>query len=403
MLLEMLLPAASPALKIKATSDCVFSSGQMEEKHAHMTPASNVMVSEQLIFRGAIDWVACVVTLQSPTQFRHLQARTHKVWGKTHFEEVPGSNAKSWRFKVQDPTSPGQFMEDAQCMRPAGDRPITEGDIQITGIEIALDVYHAEGNRAALIAVVSHMLRHQACPPEGELRITGHGTCESPTHLCQVLAALHAGGVTVRTGPMYADHTCRFYFKDYDTLGDVKYAPLPQAECRARFENTLIGEAVPFRTVQEWRDFKFESLSDRYFSMVMPVAASTALGTFLQAQMIQLGRRPDSFKRRLSDRRKRGVCTRRDSDLNDKIRQALRGLTRSQSCQNSVKPLPKLGLFSLGEVLHLGCSPKYRHIYLSKRLRKDLQASNQSIVTRWCHGTVWKEQRGPPRGMRPVS
>lgn len=366
------------------------------------------MAFDRLLFRGEIDWLKFVVTLQSLTQFRHLQARSQKIWGKTHFTEVPGSGAKSWKFTVQNPKSPAQFMEDVQCMKVAGDRPITEEDIQITGVEIALDVYHAKGDRAALIGVVSHLLRHQAHPPMGEPRITGQGTCKSPTRTVEVLDALHVGGVTIRTGPRYADHTCRYYFKDYDTVKGVKYASLPQDKWRARFENTLVGKAAPFRTMQEWRDFKFESLSNHYFSMVMPVAAPTALVTSLQALRLQLGRRPDSFKIRPSDRRKRGACTRRDSDLNDKIRQALRGLTHAQSCENSVKPLPKLSLFSLGQALPSDRSPKYRyikyrHITSTTRLQKMKDISDQSTVTRWCHSMGWKEQRGPPRYLTRIS
>ena len=192
-------------------------------------------------------------------------------------------------------------------------------------------------------------------------------------------------GKPIRTEPKDGDHTCRFYLKDYDTVDGVSYAQLPADQWRARYENTLTGEAVPFRTIKEWRDFKFESMAKDMFAMIMPAPTRSPLVAMVQARMVQLGRRPDSYKRRLSDRRQRGGSTRRDSFTNDRIRQALRSLTASQSCRNSVEPLPKLNYSPLELLPEPGLRPEYIH---------------KSLVTKWCHGTVWKEQRGPPHCQR---
>lgn len=364
--------------------------------NVHDTIAAYVLDLNQQSFKAAIDWQAFEVTLQSPSQFRHLQARTQKIWGKTHFTQVPGSSAKSWKFRVQNPTGPAQFMQDVQAMARPGDPRITERDIRILGTEIALDVYHCKGNRSALMEAVLHLLRHQAHPLMGEPRITGKHTFKLPTSPYQVLQALHQGDVTIRTGPQDADHTCRFYFKDYDTVDGVPYVPLPQAQWRARFENTLQGDAVPFRSIKEWREFKFESLSNNIFALLMPCPARSALVQSMQARKVQLGRRPDSYKRCQSERRQRGAFTRRDSLANEKIRQALRALTTAQSCRNSVKMAPKPGLWPLHKPLQPRRAPKYLEGISNHNLGMVQGVTIQSTVTHWCHGTVWKEQRGPP-------
>ena len=365
-----------------ASSDCCISTlakasgSSVQEKHELLAAYKPDLSS--LSARACIDWIEFLVTLPRPSQFRHLKARTAKPWGKVFFTEVDGTNGKTWKFRVQNPPGPVQFMEEVQAMVRPGDAAFTEQDIRVVGIEVALDFRHATNDRQALIHTALHCIRHQARPLAGSPRITRKGGVVTPVYPHEVLEALSDKKSTIRSGRKGDDHTCRFYFKDYDSFNGKRYAALPPDKWCARFENTLIGNAVPFKTIQEWRDFKFESMSKDLFAMVMPTPTTSKLVTSLQARMIQLGRRPDSYIRPGTERRQRGAGTCRDSVLNDKIRQALRSLTARQ---NSVKespdnPEPPLERLPIPTVF-----PKYIH---------------KSIVTKWLNLPVWPSPRDPP-------
>lgn len=238
---------------------------------------------------------------------------------------------------MQNPPCPDQFMLDVQAMVRPGDPPIQECDISIIGIEIALDAYYRTGDREALARAVLHMLRHQAHPPAGAPRICGQGWWSEAESIEQVLRALLNDPITINMGARGADHTSHSYLKTYDTVNGQAYLELPRELWRARMENTFRGAAMPFTTISGWQDFKFESLAKDRFALVQPDPNCTPLARLMLNRKIQLGRRPDTYKRRASDRRQGGVWTVRDSVINDSIRQALRALTVAQACRNSVK------------------------------------------------------------------
>lgn len=344
----------------------------------HEAIAAYTLDHSSISVRTLIDWIECEVTLPSPSQFRHLQTRIAKHWGKVFFTELGGAKGKTWIFRLQNPPGPDQFMKEVQALVRPGDETLRAQDIKILGIEIALDLYHATNDRQALIHTALYCIRHQARPLAGCPRISRTKEVVTPVYPYEMLEALSDGKSSIRTGQEGDDHTCRFYFKDYDSVDGLPYARLPPNKWRARFENTLEGEAVPFKTIQEWRDFKFESMSKDLFAMLMPISTGSELVTSLQACKLQLGRRPDSYIRPSTERRQRGAFTRRDSVLNDKIRQALRSLTARQ---NSVRKSPDPEEPALVRLPIPTVFPKYIH---------------KSIVTKWLNLPVWPSPRDPP-------
>lgn len=287
---------------------------------------------------AVIDWVWISITLPSPSQFRHVQDRLRASFGKLQITALEGTASSSeFSFKLQDPAGPDELMQQLQCAVRPGDPPLTEGQVRILGVEIAIDAYHRGNDRQALAPAVLHFLVHHARPPAGPARITEPGTYRVAFSKREVLQALEAG-YTLHCGAKDATHTSHFYVKNYDTIGDEKYAPLAPEKCRARFENTWRHEGSPFKTLAEWRNFKFESLSTS-FALLVPTATK-GLAKLIQERVVQLGFGPDAPKIRPSDRKKSAPFTRRDVDTNDAIRQALRTLTRTQSCENSVNILP---------------------------------------------------------------
>lgn len=325
----------------------------------HQAGNSGPAALENFKFKAVIDWVWVRITLSSPSQFRHVQERMKSTFGKLYIEAADDDcNAASLKFafKVQDPAGPDQLMRELQSAVLPGDPPLTEDQVEFLGVELAIDAYHRGKDGNALAPAVLHLFVHHAQPPMGPPRITSPRHFRVPSTRGEILKALMKGR-TLHGGPKDADHSSHFYVKTYDSINDEKYTLLPPAQWRARFENTWRNDATPFKTIAEWRHFKFESLAEK-FAQVIPTATE-GLSHLVQERKIQIGVSPDASKIRPSDRRKSAAFTRRDTITNDKIRQALRALTRSQCCQNSVKKDHSISLSSEGELKLELVSPKY--------------------------------------------
>ena len=388
-------------------------------------------------FSAAIDRQAFEVRLHRSTDFQQLQKRTSPTWGKTYFRPVVGSHGKGWVFWIHNPAGPDRFMRQVQAMVRPGDPPIKEDDVRIVATEIAVDVRHPSNDPEILASAAQHFLTSMARLPAGHPRITAPPYFYSPKlaadhasakadhaiatatarrqgkatpapfqarrgHCPDVLsrpAALQAlrDGLTInqgkapnsRTGLGGDSYRLRIYVKTRDTRNGIAYALLPRAEYSARIERTWEGAEVPYATINEWRNFRFESLANEHYSLVMPSADMSPLARLLQERMVQLGRRPDSCKIRPSDRRKRRAFTCRDSSTNDKFRQALRALTRAQSCRNSVKTFPAMDLPPEAEDDRIIAGPKYSNNYSNTNPKHQEVMTSKSSVT----GATQKSKR----------
>jgi hypothetical protein len=344
--------------------------------------------------RSVVDWIWVCITLSSPSQFRHVQTRMKERFGKLYVESCEG-NASSMRFKfrIQNPKNADQFMVDIQALCRPGDRPIADADVEIIGLEIALDAYTRGSDRTALVMATAYMWRHLAWRPAGPCRITKPRHYRVPSTPRDMVQALSEGW-SVNAGERGADFCAKCYVKDYDTIGSDRYARLAPDQHRAHLELTLMGAELPFTTVAGWREFKYNTLSKR-FAMCVAVPPDPLIEAIMDRQL-QLGRAADSPKRRLSDRRKRSPFTRKDSGLNDSIRQALRGLTRAQACRNSVKLEPAPILPSLEKPPGTWSAPKYLNTNTATTIHDEADTSDQSKMTLPHPEVVWIKQRGPP-------
>lgn len=285
------------------------------------------------------------------------------TFGKLFVEPVDSdASALKFAFKVQDPKGPDHLMRELQSAVQPGDPPLTEDRVEILGLELAIDGFRRDRDSHALAPAVLHLFVHHALPPVGAPRITRPRHFHVPSTKREILHYL-VDGYTLHGGPKNACHSSHFYVKTHDSIDGQKYTLLPQKQWRARFENTWMNEATPFKTIAQWRNFKFESLSTK-FALVIPTTAE-GLALLMQDRKIQLGTAPDAPKIRPSDRRRRAPYTRRDTITNDKFRQALRALTRHQSCENSVKNSPEISRSPEGEHKLEAGSPKYLNTYTS--------------------------------------
>ena len=282
------------------------------------------------------------ITLPSESQFRHLQNKLLPVFGKL-FVKPCGDNGASLDFDVtfQNPISPDWILSGLQSLAFNNGQRLCEADIKVVGLELALDLYARSADNSTLLTIAAlHMCVHHA-HPLGSLRITKPKHFFVPATKRDTFQELDAG-YTAHTGEDGGDHTTRHYVKRHDTMDGVPHAALAATQHRARFENTWRGNHTPpFKTLDEWRNFRFESLAQQ-FALVKPTA-TIGMAALLQGRIHQLGRplnrgvdephHPDAMaKSQLSNyRRKRAAGTQRDTPTNEKIQQALRNLTQTQA------------------------------------------------------------------------
>lgn len=284
--------------------------------------------------RAEVDWIEVEVRLSRPTQPRHLRDRMFSTFGNVFVEPLgEQASASVFRFRVQDPRGPEQFMHDVQCLRRPGDPPIARSDISLCAIEVALDAYSDGADRSRLAQAVCFFLRRLINLPSAVAKLTGSRHFRVPASLGDLHQSLVKDACSVNLGDVCDEHRARAYVKDYDTVSGGARQPLPVEQHRARIEVTLSGSRMPFRSIDGWQCFHFEGLCREYFAMCRPVADGTAMN-LLQQRKLLLGRAPDAPKVRNSDRRKRPAATRRDSVTNSRIRDALRALTKRQACRN---------------------------------------------------------------------
>lgn len=286
--------------------------------------------------RAVVDWAEVRVTLAGPSQFRHVRDRllaANPHQGKKPFvlgQDEDGSHtATRFVFRVQDVQGPAKLLAEVQAACRPGDPPLTEEDIEVLGIEVALDAYpRTPKARADLAGAAAHLWRHHARPPAGTTRICHDRHGEIAFQPERIRYAL-AHGWTVNCGDTDAPHRSRYYLKDYDTRDGDAYAPLPEADHRARAEVTLSGDRVPFTTIAGWRAFRFETLAPLLALRRADTTHSLPPLLALLRDQTRHGRPADPEKQ-ANHRRTHRKDTAADTTANERIRAALRALTRQQ-------------------------------------------------------------------------
>lgn len=299
----------------------------------HMACDSSTSPLWRCRFEPKVDWVELRVILASPSQFRHVRDRLPAHWRRTFIHPEEGQHSsRIFTFRVQDPEGPDAVLRELQVLAPEGGA-IGEEDIVIKGVEVALDAYLDDDGPVSLADVAFYMAWHLARPPEGQLLITEPRRYRAAAQARTTRQAL-AEGWTLNCGARDADDGMRAYVKQHDTRDGLSYASLPAGEHRARLERRLMGSAAPFRTIGEWRAFRFEKLAPLFY-MCMPDPGASDFMKLLHSAAGPLGK-PDAPGKRAGHRRLSRPGTRRDAELNDsRIRVALRKLTTAQRCGKS--------------------------------------------------------------------
>lgn len=308
-----------------------------------MSPTLSACPLWRCTLKPELDWIQIRVTLPAPSQFRHVRNRMPKQWGNVFVHPVEGEHSSSaFSFRVQNPAGPDALMTEVQKLLLPGQPAIQEEAVQVQGVEVALDAY-SEDDPELLTDAAFHMAWHIARPPLGQLLITEPQHYRAAVLERSVRQALLEGW-SLNLGPRDLRDALSFdpgtpwdalrgYVKRHDTRDGKRYDLLAVNEHRARLERTLLGSSSPFSTIAGWRSFKFHELAP-LFAMCQTDPAASAFLKMMHRAAGPLGK-PDSPQKRNAHRRIRRAGTLRDLALNERIRVALRKLTRSQGCGKS--------------------------------------------------------------------
>lgn len=220
-------------------------------------------------------------------------------------------------------------------------------------MEVALDGYHKRHDRAELNALSERLLWSQSVWASYP-RITADTgkvtvTTETGQHLVVTRNGFYgiataskarwalAEGATLNLGHQPGENrepsnlAQRVYVKTRDTLDGESYRSLPIAQHRARYEATLRGGALPFSTVERWRQFRFETLQREFFNWRRWRGAPPPPPAAWLAHFPHLGRLPHQLDlARHAQRRGTRPNTEPDAELKRHAVNALRRLTRDQ-------------------------------------------------------------------------
>ncbi len=313
----------------------------------------------------SVDWVHVRVTFHQSTHHRHVRRRMESAGLiPGHVDHVDAPHDKPARViatRIQDPGTPAEFMRKIQALAPHGADPIRERDIEILGVEIALDAKaRTLKDHANLANVAAHFIHHLAHPPSENIRITPGANLDvsRPQNLMAYRCALRDGW-SVNIGNQVDPCCIRAYVKNYDSNAKDRYAALGNwRDHSGRIEVTLSGGMCPITTVQQWRSFKFESLA-RHFAMVKPKGTLSPTHLNLLDWQAQLGTVKDT-NGKAQNRRMGRTDTCRDTALNQRIADALRALTKkTKSAGIHENADPSKPVASLGTGLKDRASAKY--------------------------------------------
>ena len=296
--------------------------------------------------RAVIDWVEFEVHLSHTSQFRHVQDRIERVIGDKVLVAPIGADAsgttQTFQFKLQDPLGPADA--EAQLQNIFDD--LAEPP-RIVAVEVAVDAYHRRQDPAALVSAAWDLFRRFQRLPSRGARATGPSVDEDwvrrnpgkkkPRGFRDELGrSEHVGrylaeGWTINVGRIDASFTCRFQVKVDDHKKGIsgRSALLPR-EHRARAEVTLRGPRVPFSSFDQWRAFRFETLT-AYFSWRTSVPNRAARNTLIRDQVLNWGHYEDERIGGPTGRRaKFPRWTMPDRALNAAAKNALKMLDREQ-------------------------------------------------------------------------
>lgn len=296
--------------------------------------ASDYIDPEQLHAPHAVlDWVDLRLTLRAPTQGQHLR-RWFVRHGFTYFDPCDegtglpfpkdrrNTTTSVFIARLQNPGSPAdaqQKLADIDQRHPFAAAPVC------VGVEVSLlfrlrnPPDEKTAHKQRLAAQAELIYRNLANPVSLDHRILRPKGMHISDPLSRDVnrAELFAGY------PIFIGHRDdplgqRIYVATNDRKGPSGRRPQPKALWCVKLETIMQGEAMPFRSLEDWATFDFECLSRRYFALRKPKQGiPIPVGVACFARRTSAGRR-----------QKFNPVTEADSNATERVRIALRNLTK---------------------------------------------------------------------------
>ena len=284
---------------------------------------------------SVIDWVEVTIKLKDASNHqtirRHFPSTEDNIYVRPVDPTSENGTSNTFSFRKQEPESAESFaklMKVLQEKFPFSEEPI------ITGIEISVDARSKAKSISELEEMAEIFLKFSKRP--NKWRVCGrkgtHGEVMFVDNIGTKKIRNAVGqGLGLNSGNQGDPVAMRIYIKKTDNSGkqilDIK-------DQRARIEVTLSGADLPFQTIEGWGKFRFEQLAQPYFSFLKLKQNLTPLQKLIVNHDVRTrlawNESVPEMQKRLRTRRVKSKLMNADSELNKRIRDALRKLSGRQ-------------------------------------------------------------------------
>lgn len=301
----------------------------------------------------SIDWLEVEITLEENSNWQTIRRKAIEASGRFQLnindEEtekkinptfVTGVTPKVFKFRLYDIKRKRQVFDTIKELRD--EKNISE--VKFTAIEIARDYISKEKSRdlanrehAKLLAYI-YKLERQKTDDNHRIYNINTGYPEAVPSNDRLIKRFLGGEITLYIGSheIYKGKPASPIAKRlYNKIIDRKL-PLDPSRYRARFEVTFQSEGMLFNNIEGFKSFKFENVAMHYYLSKLTEMEKTALGELMVNTKKRVGEPQSigvaSFKKPNGELVRVGKYSKgikADGTENKKIRDELRGLTRS--------------------------------------------------------------------------
>jgi hypothetical protein len=288
-------------------------------------------------FSAVADWIEIEIQTEKSTNFMRVQKMFNEALclpegQNIYIEPVsPNDGGGTCLFLVRLHDVEHYADIGRLLIKVGAELSLTPG-FKINKIELALDAYCDDlANQAARF----YKFMTQPVSKNRRMYRDFKGSGKTiPRHFDSLVRHLSEGW-QIGIGNKKDDRYQHIYFKktngvetDAET-GEERAKPLPPEQWRARIEVTLSGAALPCQTAEQWAACRFERLAHYFRFMKLKDDLEPLIQTTADAidQIGERRARPRVHEGRHSGTRLHGKATQADTELNSKVRNALRDLS----------------------------------------------------------------------------
>jgi hypothetical protein len=205
--------------------------------------------------RAVVDWVEVEFETSKPTNGWTVQAHCEGFKFVQPQNDGAGGAATVFRARIQDPKN---FQAVYLLVEKLKHKFSLIAEPRVVGREIALDAYKPGATRRELAAMVAHMFKFHTKPASENRRFQGlkgtKGFCEGPFNFPNMKSRFEEGR-TLFIADVGSEEAGRFYVKTTDAGHD-----LPEATWRSRMELITRHRGASAKEIDSLREYRFESL-----------------------------------------------------------------------------------------------------------------------------------------------